>query len=313
MHWTAPGRFGPRANRRSWLVIGLIEAEAGRKWGHATSIAADVRKTEIVPTVNRSVPARADQPGRRGDTETTPGRCANLDYCSIGMQRILVEVPVNKPFVCPECGGKLRPPTEGRQRRPWVMPAIRLAILLLGIGLGTVQGYVMGRMQPSVKKAVATVSQETVEKVNAARALLGLPKLPAESIRMAPAAASAPPPQPAAAKSAPPPILVELRPYPRKTLPLDTEGPPSHLAEEQHIGQVVIDCTLGAIQVKPECHASNIHGTDAFSAAAVAWLEGLSVQYAPGTRNGAPALLDHRWRVFFEDFSGTTPHPAASR
>ena len=42
-------------------------------------------------------------------------------------------------------------------------------------------------MQPAVKKAVATVSQDTVDKVNAARALLGLPKLPAEAIRVVPA------------------------------------------------------------------------------------------------------------------------------
>ena len=256
------------------------------------------------------MPGRAEEaasPRRRGDLQTTPGRCANLDYCSIGMQRILVEVPVNKPFVCPECGGKLRPPVDSGMRRPWVMPAIRLAILLAGIGLGTVQGYVMGRMQPSVKKAVATVSQDTVDKVNAARALLGLPKIPAEAIRMAPAAPPAPPPSPTPSKPVAPPILVEARPYPRKPPPLETEDPPPHLADEQHFGQVVVDCTLGAIQVKPDCHASNIRGADAFSAAAVAWLNTLSVQYAPGTRHGAPALLDHRWRVFFEDFAGTAP------
>jgi hypothetical protein len=255
-------------------------------------------------------------PRRRGDSDTTPGRCANLDYCSIGMQRILVEVPVNKPFVCPECGGKLRPPVEGGTRRPWVMPTIRVAILLAGIGFGTFQGYVMGRMQPTVKKAMVTVSNDTVDKVNAARALLGLPKLTAASIHMVPASPAAPPPAPATPKAAAAPVLVEDRPYPRKSPPLDTQDPPPHLADEQHVGQVVIDCTLGAIQVKPECRATDTRGSDAFSAGAVTWLNGLSVQYAPGTRNGAPALLDHRWRVIFEDFSGTTPHakpPASPR
>ncbi len=243
-----------------------------------------------------------------GDLQSTPGRCANLDYCTIGMQRILVEVPIGKPFICPECSGRLRPPSETGLRRPWVMPVLRVAILFLGIGLGTMQGYVWGRMQPKVTAAVANVSQGTVEKVNAARAMLGLQKLPAESIRMAPS----PPAPPASSETAPAkaavvPLLVADRPYPRRTPSLDAEDPPTHLADEQHFGQVVIDCTLGAIEVKPDCHASNIRGGDAFSSGAVAWLSGLSVQYAPGTRNGAPALLDHRWRVIFEDFSGAPP------
>ena len=251
----------------------------------------------------------ADAAPRRGaELQSTPGRCANLDYCTIGMQRILVEVPIGKAFVCPECGGKLRPPSGTGLHRPWVMPALRIAILFLGIGLGTFQGYVWGRMQPTVKKAVSTVSQDTAEKVNAARALLGLQKLPPEAIRPSPAApATAAEPAAPPAKADAAPVLVADRPYPRKAPALDAEDPPAHLADEQHFGQVVVDCTLGALQVKPQCHASNVRGGDAFSAKAVAWLNGLSVQYAPSTRNGAPALLDHRWRVFFEDFAGIAP------
>ena len=78
----------------------------------------DVRKTEIVPNVTRSTPGPSEAPWQRASLQTTPGRCANLDYCSIGMQRILVEVPVNKPFICPECGGKLRPPVGWRSAPP---------------------------------------------------------------------------------------------------------------------------------------------------------------------------------------------------
>jgi hypothetical protein len=251
--------------------------------------------------------AQAIRPVRRGDRDTTPGRCANLDYCTIGMQRILVEVPVNEPFICPECSGKLRPPIESAQRRPWVMPALRFGVLLVGIGLGAWQGYLIGRMQPAMKKAVATVSQDTVEKVNAARALLGLSKLSADSIKVEPAP-TPPAPPPATPKPVLLPVLVAEHPYPRKTPPLESEDPPTRLADEQHAGQVVIDCLLGALQTRADCHASNIRGDDAFSAAGVAWLQSLALQYAPGTRNGAPALLDHRWRVVFEDFSGTAPH-----
>jgi hypothetical protein len=286
--------------------IGLIEPRASRKWWHATSTPADTRKTAIVSRLNFG--GDGASPRRRGDVETTPGRCNNLDYCSIGMQRVLVEVALSKPFVCPECGGKLRSPVKTGMRRPWVMPVLRLAILLAGIGLGIVQGYVIGRMQPTVKRAVASVSHDTVEKVNAARALLGLPKLPPEAIRAAPDSAPPPAQMPQAAKPAAAPLLVAERPYPHKSPPIDSADPPAHLSDEQHFGLVVVDCTLGAIEVKPACHATDTRGGDAFSAAAVAWLNGLSVQYAPGRRNGAPALLDHRWRVVFDDFAGAPPH-----
>jgi hypothetical protein len=296
--------------------IGLIECRASRKWCHASSIPAEIRKAPIVPRLNFGEDAAS--PRRRGDSESTPGRCANLDYCSIGMQRVLVEVPVTKPFICPECGGRLRPPGRSGLRRAWVIPALRIAILLAGIGLGTVQGYIMGRMQPGVKKAVATVSNDTLEKVNAARAMLGLRALPADAIKVAPTAAPIAASAPPLAPPPPPmPFLVADRAYPRRPPPLDTEDPPQRLADEQHFGQVVVDCAIGAIQVKPVCHVTDIRGGDAFSAAATAWLEALSVQYAPGKRDGAPALLDHRWRVIFEDFSGTAPRakpqPAARR
>jgi hypothetical protein len=33
------------------------------------------------------------------------------------------------------------------------------------------------------------------------------------------------------------------------------------------------------------------------------------VQYAPGTREGSPMLLGHRWHVVFQDFAGL-PAPA---
>jgi hypothetical protein len=40
----------------------------------------------------------------------TPGRCRDLDYCSIGQMRTLVRVPLGEAFVCPECGKPLRAP-----------------------------------------------------------------------------------------------------------------------------------------------------------------------------------------------------------
>jgi hypothetical protein len=76
----------------------------------------------------------------------TPGRCGNLDYCSIGMQRVLVRVPVSKPFLCPECGGDLHaPPGIGSaQHEAWRLAAhVALATAALGVPLAF--GYVLGR------------------------------------------------------------------------------------------------------------------------------------------------------------------------
>ncbi len=259
----------------------------------------------------RLKPAAAQASRRRNPMETTPGRCANLDYCSIGMQRVLVEIPVNEPFICPECGGRLRPPASRRRGRPWVMPAIRITVLLVGVGLGLVQGYLLGRMQPAIHKAVSEVSRETVVQVNTARGMLGLPKLPETAIVKAPPPA---PPPPVAVPVAPPVApLVAPRAYPAHAPSLDVADPPAHLQAEERYGQVTIDCAIAALQIKPVCHATDIRGADAFSGRAVAWLQGLAVQYAPGTRAGAPALLDHRWRIIFQDFSGSQARAQPSK
>lgn len=243
--------------------------------------------------------------GRPGDAETTPGRCSNLDYCSIGMQRVLVQIPVEKPFICPECGGRLRPPRFSRgSQRPWVLPLARLIVLIICVGVALALGYAMGRVQPAVKAAAARVSKDASIQLETARGMIGLP--PAEAPK---------PVLPAPAPPKPPAVvpLVPDRPYPAHVPPLDVADPPAHLVKEDHFGQVTIDCVLDAVLTKPVCHIGDIRGGDAFSAPALAWLRTLEVQYAPGKRGGVPVLLDHRWRVVFEDFSGTEPKAKAAR
>jgi hypothetical protein len=248
----------------------------------------------------------------------TPGRCTNLDYCSIGMQRVLVTVPIGEKFVCPECGTPLRPPNAGAKRLPWVLPALRIAILVLGIGLGGVQGYLIGRLHP-----VRTAATDAAGlRINTARAALGLPKLDADALPAsgsADATASAPPvPAPAGDAEAAKKLAeaarlpyVQERPFPANLPPLETADPSQHLQEEERFGQVTIDCLQPAATDEPDCHVGNLRGADAFSAASLAWLKTLAVRYGPGTRDGAPARLDHRWRIIIEDFSGFAAKPAA--
>ncbi len=268
------------------------------------------------------IPVPATWRGGAGDG--TPGRCTNLDYCSIGMQRVMVSVPIGEPFICPECGKALRPPNAGAKRLPWVLPALRILILLLGIGLGGLQGYLIGRLQPA-RTAQSAATDATAIRINTAREALGLPKLDPGAL---PAAAGpappAPPPAPAApaadaeaaARLAEAALLpyVQEKPYPPNPPPLEAADPAQHLREEQRFGQVTIDCLQLAATDEPACHVGNLRGADAFSAASLAWLKTLAVRYGPGTRDGAPARLDHRWRIIIEDFSGfeakDTPPPA---
>ena len=221
------------------------------------------------------------------------------------MQRVQVQVPVSAPFVCPECGGRLRPPgrTAGAGR-PWLLPAARIAVLVGAIAGSLGIGYSVGRVQPTVHRAV----QDAGVKIGAASAALGLSGKTAPPKPAAPAPRASPGPTLAAA---PQPVFVGERPYPMREITTDITNPPYRLAREAKFGQVTLDCGLEAVLTHPACKITDIRGADAFSAAAIAWLQSLSVQYAPSNRTGTPTLLDHRWRITFQDFSGTTNPEAA--
>jgi hypothetical protein len=214
------------------------------------------------------------------------------------MQRVLVQVRLGERFVCPECGKNLKPPSAGLDRRPIVLPALRLLVLILGIGLGGAVGYVVGRAYRPPPKPHPVASAATSLKVNTARAALGLPKLEPDAIVTL---AAPPPPAQPAPRIYPP---VQQRPYPTRAVPLDAADPPQHLVNEQRFGQVTLDCTL--IEAKPDCHVGNLLGSDTFSAPALDWLKNLAVQYAPPPQAGQ---LDHRWRIIFQDFAGGPPQP----
>ena len=235
--------------------------------------------------------SEGEVPRRRLDREVTPGRCGNLDYCSIGMQRVLVQVPLSQPFVCPECASPLRAP--GRRSpggRPWLLPALRVGVLLAAMGASLVIGYTAGRAQHSVTQAVEVAGKRASEGIDAAGAVLGL---------------ATPPVAPVAANPAGESVFVAERPYPLRLSPVDASKPAVHLTREARFGQVTIDCAVAQALRHPACQVTDIRGADPFSASAVQWLQSLSVHYAPSLRAGVPVSMDHRWRVVLEDFSGT--------
>jgi hypothetical protein len=87
--------------------------------------------------------------------------------------------------------------------------------------------------------------------------------------------------------------------------PVDATVPPAHLQHEARFGQVTIDCALAALDSSPSCKLADIRGANTLAGAALAWLKGVSIQYAPVSRGGEPALLDHRLRIIIEDYAGT--------
>ena len=249
-------------------------------------------QTNAVPPEVRL--SAGDVPRRRVDREMTPGRCGNLDYCSIGMQRVVVQVPLNQPFVCPECASPLRPPVRRMNGgRPLMLPLLRVAVLLGGMGASLVVGYVAGRVQHTVGAAVSVAGHNAGAHLDAAKAVLGLS-----------APAPAPPAAIAAFGTPAPPVVVAEREFPAHVAAVDIAKPASRLAHEARFGQVTVDCVLPGGHIHPACQVTDIRGADPVSAAAVAWLQSLAVQYAPSLRGGARAGVDHRWRVVFEDFSG---------
>jgi hypothetical protein len=260
--------------------------------------------------VQTLIPDDEPEPQWRALPEGTPGRCGNLDYCSIGMHRVLVSVPIGQAFTCPECGGKLRPPKSVGRGAPWLLPALGMVLLLAGLALGTIQGYLYGRLHPAIRRGAQDASASAALQVTTARALLGLSKLPEGEVSL-----TVPEPQPPVAlispSSAPTPPEVHARPFPLHPPPLESADPSPHLQQEERFGQVTLDCVLLATQGKPSCHISNLRGADAFSAVSLRWLQNLAIRYAPEARTGDPHRLDHRWRVIFEDFSGAAAPPGS--
>jgi hypothetical protein len=183
------------------------------------------------------------------------------------------------------------------------MPTLRILVLVVGIGLGGVQGYLIGRVQPAVHSAVTAASKDAALQLNTARAMLGLKTLAPEAVVAVPAPPPPPPPAPALVAA----TLVQQRPYPGRTVPLELADPAQHLQKEERAGQVTVDCILVAARDTPTCRVGDIRGTNAFSAASLAWLSKLAVKYAGDGRDGRLGGPDHRWRIIFEDFRGVAP------
>ncbi len=226
------------------------------------------------------------------------------------MRRLQVRVPISEPFVCPECASPLRAPARISQKeaRGWLLP-INVWILVAGVAASGACGFFLGRNVPLVhvqnpRMAAASVPVK--------------PPMFSQLLRDQPSGGNHPsirssPPEGLStglgAGALPLPLVVTERPFPSHAPAVERIDPPHRMQAEVQAGQVVIDCLLGSAVFHPACKVSNARGTDAFSEAAVAWLQKLPVRYVTGAHGAATVALDHRWRVVFDDFTTPPPEP----
>ncbi len=88
---------------------------------------------------------------------STPGRCTNVDYCSLAAAKRDIEVKIGEDFICPECAKPLRtPPTrEGSGGLNIAIAGSVVAVLL--ICGGVYAGYRLSRAGAPTQVAAAPI------------------------------------------------------------------------------------------------------------------------------------------------------------
>jgi hypothetical protein len=173
----------------------------------------------------------------------TPGRCRELDYCSIGQMRTLVRVPLGQPFVCPECGKPLRAPVSLNAR----LSRGRL----IAWSVGTLGIFVL------LYQCVAPTSRH--HPLRLADLTKPPPPAPPPPVSPPPAAVAHPVPVPAPAPIPPPkpPVAaaqgVVLTPGQRLPAPAGSAPSGPALASHVPVGKVRMECSVDAAGVPTNC------------------------------------------------------------
>ena len=199
----------------------------------------------------------------------TPGRCRELDYCSIGQMRTLVRIPLGQPFVCPECGKPLRAPVSLNARlsrgrlAAWSVGTLGLFVLLYECVAPSSQHHHLklaeltkpvvqpaspssAQAPPAGAKAVGTQAVAPVSAAPVPPVALPARIVPAVPVPApAPSQAASPAPSPTPAAAAKPPLA------PAFSLPVrQAIAPvPGHGAG----GKVRMECTVDASGVPTNC------------------------------------------------------------
>ncbi len=198
----------------------------------------------------------------------TPGRCGELDYCSIGQMRTVVRVGAGLPFVCPECGRPLR---QVADRSP-ASPRVKLAVLAGGV-LALV-ALLVWLNQPAPRrhfvltaanqlhapvKALPVTAQPAPAKPVSSAPAVSEPAAPVHVAARPPAQAPVAPAAIAPAATASAPAAVPIQPVPpllpaRAAAPAPRVPPPNASAFVPRTGaKVRMDCSIDAAGMPSNC------------------------------------------------------------
>jgi hypothetical protein len=287
----------------------------------------------FVPSTSRALVVVTPPPKRSGQP-ATPGICLN-PLCPAGRSRRVLRIELGEPFRCPSCKGPLAAPQRTERNGVGHRVLLMAGIAALAMGGGLVAGISMSR-QPAPAPADAEQTQAAV---------VAPPppvRVPEKPVSVAPAVVAALPPGPApvAPPAAVPPSIIsqatlaarvmvpvrgDLRmerlayAYPEPKVPQQPDHAfdphplaggvppyPDEYADTQRAGHVTADCDIQTNGIPVRCHVADARGGRAFGTAAVAWLTGGYVRFAPIVRDGEKVTERHRVVV---DFPAPPPPP----
>ena len=239
----------------------------------------------------------------------TPGFCSRVDACGMAATRVMVRVPLESAFICPECGGQLTPPTLGEigplTRKPaFAISALSLAAVFAGATFLAHAGFFV----PHISRPPPAAGPVEVD-LSAAPLKRSAPTIVAETLAalppvLLPATATVSLQQGLHAHvSYVPPRRSDARRnsvmrhhadvHLSFSIPLIADGQPDYPEQYQdgQSGYVKVLCGLRSNGVPHDCTTIRRSGGPLFDVAVHTWLDLKDVRFKPARIRGR--LIDH--------------------
>ncbi len=250
----------------------------------------------------------------------TPGFCLRRETCSVAASGTLVRVPLEKPFLCPECGAKLTPPAladiKPLARRPVLLASAVGVLCLLVVGVVLARGGFQRAHAPPP----APVEQQSTLSLAPVPLAQPAPDIIVETLDSPPAATF-----PATEAATPASSVLRPRsevPAPRHasranharanvrlsfSIPLVAGGEPDYPDQYQdgQSGTVTVSCGLRPDGGTQDCKTIRRSGGPIFDVAVHSWLDLRDVRFKPARLRGR---LVNRVTLTV-DFIGAPPPP----
>lgn len=237
----------------------------------------------------------------------TPGFCSRMYSCGIAASRAPVRVPLASPFICPECGGQLTPPTLGEivaltGKPAFAISAWSVAAIFAGVTFLAHAGFFGRHISPpapatvpievtlpavTLKKSVPTIVEDTLAPLPPAT----MPAPGTVSLQHASHAhvSYVPPDRSDTRRKMHHHADVHLS----FSIPLLADGQPDYPEQYQdgQSGYVRVLCWLRANGLPHDCTTIRRSGGPLFDVAVHTWLDLKDVRFKPARIRGR--IIDH--------------------